>query len=134
MGVGGQKSYIKGYTGTSTKILIPKSLSGIIITNIYQNAFISKDLTTLKFDSNSGVTQIHARAFKNNSLTEIILPDTLKRLDVQAFYGNNITKVTIGAGVIMETTVFENNNNFRTAYTAQGAGTYILIDGNWVKQ
>ena len=134
MGVGGQKSYIKGYIGTSTNILIPRSLSGIIITNVYQDAFLSKSLTSLKFDNNSGITRINARAFKNNSLIEVILPDTLKNLDVQAFYGNNITKVTIGAGVTMETNVFENNNNFRTAYIAQGAGTYTLVSGTWVKQ
>ncbi|MEI8216581.1 MAG: leucine-rich repeat protein [Eubacteriales bacterium] len=138
MGTGGWKTYITGYTGTLKDILIPKVLNGITITNIYQDAFAGKGLTNLAFDQNTGIKRINARAFQNNSLTEVVLPNTLVNLDVRAFYGNNITKITIGSGVIMESSVFGNDDKFKTTYNnpGGGAGTYIYntTTKTWVKQ
>ena len=135
MGTGGHTGYIKGsYTGTSMDVYISKTFGATTATHIWQDVFANKGLTSVSFPADSGIVQIHARAFNNNNLTEIVLPDSLKNLDFGAFWNNNITKVTIGSGVILADQVFRNNNKFRDAYTANGAGTYIYKDGAWIKQ
>ena len=61
---GGWFGYLTGtYSGSATDILIPKSLSATVITNIYQDVFKGKDLTSVTFQNDSGITRIHARAF-----------------------------------------------------------------------
>lgn len=130
------KHAIMNYTGTATEISIPNSINDVNIERIYQDAFNGKNLTSVTFSADSGIVQIHARAFQNNKLTEIALPTSLKNLDIRAFYGNNITKVTIGSDVTVAGSVFGNDNLFRDAYIANGksAGTYIYTNGQWVKQ
>jgi prepilin-type N-terminal cleavage/methylation domain len=124
------------YTGSAKDIIIPKVLEGITVTGIWQEFFNNKGLTSVAFQSDSQLLQIHARAFQNNNLTEIKFPDSVTRIDVRAFYGNSITKITIGNGVAMEMNVFGDDNEFRTAYEGPngGAGTYIFADGKWEKQ
>ena len=137
MGTGGFSGYLTGsYSGDSAEILIPAKINGTTVSQIYQDAFNGKGLTAVSFASDSGVTRIHARAFQNNSLTEITLPDSVARLDYGAFAGNDITTVTIGAGVVMEGNVIGNSNSFRNAYIAAGsaAGTYVYENGSWVRQ
>ncbi len=135
LGTGGHSGYIKGsYSGTQTDVIIPKTIEGVTITNIYQDVFSGKGLSSVTFSSDSSITRIHARAFMNNSLTEIVLPSSLQIIDYGAFQNNNITKVTIGANVTIGGNVFQNNSSFLQAYSAQGAGTYIYTSGKWVKQ
>lgn len=135
MGTGGHTGYIKGsYSGSAKTVFIPRTIDGVVVTAVYQEAFMGKGLTSVTFAADSGVAEIHARAFKNNSLSEIILPASLRKLDYGAFYDNDIVKVTIGAGVEFESKVFRNSDSFRDAYYAQGAGTYAYTDGVWVKQ
>jgi len=132
---------ITSYTGTDKDIVIPKSLNingkDIIVSQIYQDAFEKKDLTSITFGNDSKISRIHARAFKNNNLTEINLPDSIKDLDYGAFMDNNITKITIGSNVVMEGHVFGNNDDFKNIYItgAGGAGTYLFVEGKgWIKQ
>lgn len=135
LGTGGHSGYIKGsYSGTQTDVTIPKTLDGVTITNIYQDVFNGKGLTSVSFSSDGSITRIHARAFMNNNLTEIVLPSSLQTIDYGAFANNNITKVTIGANVTISGNVFQNNSSFLEAYSAQGAGTYIYTAGKWEKQ
>lgn len=135
LGTGGHSGYIKGsYSGTQTDVVIPKTLDGVTITNIYQDVFSGKGLTSVSFPSDSSIVRIHARAFMNNNLTDIVLPPNLQTIDYGAFQNNNITKVTIGANVTIGGNVFQNNSSFLEAYSAQGAGTYIYTAGKWVKQ
>ncbi len=122
------------YLGTNKNIIIPRAVDATIIVGIQQDAFSGKELTTLAFEQNSAITRINARAFKNNSLLEVVLPTSLKNLDTQAFYGNSISKITIGSNVLIETKAFANDDKFKTAYIEKGAGTYVLTGGNWVKQ
>lgn len=131
---GGQKGYLKGYSGTAAKITIPGSLNGVAITHIYQDAFSNKGLTTVTFSNDSNTTRIHARAFQNNNLTTLALPDSLERIDYGAFLGNNITKITIGTNVYFEGKVINGSDAFKTAYESQGAGTYLYVNGAWIKQ
>lgn len=135
MGEGGHTGFVKGsYSGSAKDIVFPQTVDKTTITNIYQDVFSNKEITKITFDANSEVTRIHARAFQNNNLTEITLADSIKRVDYGAFLNNNITKVTIGSGVVLESKVFQNNDDFRAAYTTQGAGTYFYVDDNWIKQ
>lgn len=124
------------YTGSAKDIIIPKVLEGIPVKEIWQDFFKNKGLTSVSFENNSQLSRIHRRAFWNNNLTEIKLPDSVTQIDGWAFLGNNITKITIGNDVIMEEKVFDDNDDFRTVYNAVGggAGTYIFIDGKWEKQ
>lgn len=145
------------YVGISKNITIPESINGININEIYQDLFNNKGMTSINFSLDSEIKRIHARAFSNNKLTEIVFPESLERIDLwafrdnnlteitlpaklhtieqRAFDNNNITKITIGDNVSIGAAAFENNNDgFVAAYNAGGAGTYILIDGNWVKQ
>ena len=145
------------YSGNSKDIIIPNTIDDQSILRIGQNTFREKDLVAVAFQEGSQVEQIHARAFQGNDLTEIVLPDSLKRIDTKAFYGNPITTVKIPDGV----TTIENNafnkltkitvgnnltelkdgaingsNAFRNAYTSEngGSGTYIWNGKNWIKQ
>ncbi len=133
MGTGGHTGFIKGsYTGGHQDIVIPNMMDGVPVTQIYQDVFKDKDLTSVVIEN--GITRIHARAFQGNDLTEVVLPNSIRRVDFGAFMGNDIKKVTIGAGVVLESKVFRSNDTFNEAYAAGGAGTYIFTNGNWVKQ
>lgn len=135
MGTGGHKGFLKSsYTGSVTDLVMPLTLSNVNITHVYQDVFNGKGLTSLYFDPETLITEIHARAFNNNNLTEVVIPNSVTKLDYAAFNNNPITKITIGTNVAFETNVFRNNNAFRDVYLAQGAGTYLYINGAWVKQ
>ena len=146
------------YTGSEKNIKITTTMNGYILKEIYQDVFKGKNLTKVVFEPGINLKRIHARAFQNNELTSIVLPDSLERIDLYAFrdnnlteivippnvntieqlafYGNNITKVTIGNNVSnIGTNVFSNNTeNFKAAYAEGGAGTYVYVDENWLKQ
>lgn len=129
-------SRIFSYIGSSRDIIIPKVIDGNTLKGIWQDAFRGKGLTSLTFSKDSVITQIHARAFQDNSLTEVVLPESLTILDGLAFKGNPISKVTIGENVTLGANVFLGNDKFKTVYEEFGkaAGTYVVVDGNWIKQ
>jgi Flp pilus assembly pilin Flp len=146
------------YKGEETDIKIPSSLSGFKLKQIYQEVFRGKGLTEVVFDAGSSLLQIHAGAFRDNQLSNIILPDGIQRIDGSAFRdndlteialpesvsriewnafdGNDIKKITIGSNVAyIGTKAFANNSSgFNTAYNKFGAGTYVYSNGSWVKQ
>ena len=145
------------YSGSSKDIIIPNAIDDKSVLRIGQNTFREKDLVAVVFQEGSQVEQIHARAFQNNNLTEIVLPDSLKRIDTKAFYGNPISTVKIPDGVttiennafnkLTEITVGNNltdlkagaingSNAFRDAYTSEngGSGTYIWNGKKWIRQ
>lgn len=130
------KDSIKSYSGSLPDINIPKSVNGTIITQILQDAFRGKNLTSVIFPEDSSIKRIHARAFMNNNLTEIALPDSIERIDYGAFLDNDIVKITIGSGVLLEGNVFRNDNKFKEVYDSerQEAGTYLYVDADWEKQ
>lgn len=135
MSTGGHNGYIKGsYTGSEKDLVVPLTLDGVTISHVYQDVFNGKGLTSVNFDLETTIYEIHARAFNNNNLTVISIPESVKKLDYAAFNNNPITKITIGAGVTYESNVFRNNNVFRDIYLVQGPGTYLYVGGTWVKQ
>ncbi len=152
-----------GYTGSSKDILIPRVLDEINLKGVWQYVFANSNLNSVTFAADSEIVQIHRNAFAGNNLKEISLPAGLNRVDQYAFYNNdltsvvipdtvtriegnafsrdsnsgknNITTITIGPGVTtFGDNVFNGNDSFRDAYQLKGAGTYNLIDGQWVKQ
>lgn len=130
---GGFKGYITGsYTGNEKIIQIPAVINGTAVTQIHQDVFSGKGLTSVVIEE--GITRIHARAFKDNKLTEIVLPNSMTRLDYGAFMDSGLKKITIGHGLLIEGNVFPKNDSFITAYNLGGAGTYILSGATWVKQ
>lgn len=156
---GGHVGYLKGtYGGAPKDIIIPVKLDGTPILNIWQDTFNNKGLTTVSFESSSQIKRIHARAFYRNELSYVNLPVTLERIDLWSFMNNNLTeiklppglnyieqrafdgndlkKITIGANVtvIQDRAFGPNTEQFKQAYSSNGAGTYILNNGNWVKQ
>ncbi len=148
------------YSGTAKDILIPISIDGIDIKEIYQDAFANKGLIAVNFDENSKIVQIHARAFqdnnlksidlpdsltkidlrsfKDNQLTEIKLPPNLQRIQQKAFEGNPLTKIEISGNISADNigvdAFGDQTEQFKTAYTEGGAGTYILNGDTWVRQ
>ncbi len=106
---------------------------------IDQRAFYNNNLNEISLPS--GLKIINQRAFYNNNLSSIVIPDTVTIIDSDAFSRdnnsgkNNITTVTIGDNVTtFGNNVFHGNDSFKDAYQLTGAGTYNLIEGQWVKQ
>lgn len=162
---GWSSSHLLGpFTGNATNILIPTTIEGNPIRVIWQDVFNNKGLLSVSFESDSQIEHIHARAFRNNNLADIVLPEGLRRIDRLAFDGNNIKSVVIPNSVTtIETSAFtgieritvgsnlnfvshptgntsqlENaingNNKFRDAYLAHGAGTYVWNGNDWIKE
>ncbi|RKT44263.1 leucine-rich repeat protein [Thiocapsa rosea] len=93
-------SFLTGeYEGEDKNIKIPTTLEGTTITRIWQDVFNNKGLTTVAFENDSQIVHIHARAFRDNELTEVTLPPGLRRIDQLSFDGNNITSVVIPESV-----------------------------------
>lgn len=146
------------YSGDSRDIVIPAQLDGVSVSMIYQDVFKGKELVSVEFEEGSLVSRIHARAFFDNELSEIILPASVERIDLWAFRNNNISQitlpdklhtiedlafegnklnqVTIGSGVrsIGSRAFGKETEQFVKAYNDGGAGTYELINGVWVKR
>jgi prepilin-type N-terminal cleavage/methylation domain-containing protein len=84
-----------GYRGSSKDIFIPSVLDGIILKGIWQEVFRDKGLTSVIFAADSEINQIHGSAFRNNKLTEISLPDSLKTIDHNAYRDNHLQEVIL---------------------------------------
>lgn len=149
---------IGSYSGGSSSILIPEQLEGEIVREIGQDVFNSKGLVSVSFQNSSQLERIHARAFNNNNLSNIDLPNTLTRIDLwsfrdnnlttiklpeglhtieqRAFDGNELSEITIGSNVTqIDLRAFgENTAAFKQAYEIGGAGTYSWNGESWIKQ
>lgn len=157
-GSGGWSGFLTGsYTGSSKNIVLPKSIGDELITQIHQDVFRGKGLISVSFANNSEINRIHARAFQNNDLTTVVLPNSLTRIDTRAFYDNpiltveipnnvttienkafnNLTEIKVGSNLTnISNGAINGSNTFREAYLSEsgGAGTYIWDEENWVKQ
>ena len=149
-------NFISGeYIGSAKNIVFPSEVEGRTITRIWQDVFNGKGLMSVSFAGDSQIEHIHARAFQDNNLSQIDFPDTLERIDLRSFRNNNLTElrfpeslrtieqnafagneinsITIGSGVTIGDQAFgETTANFNSVY--DGAGTYNLIDDEWIKQ
>ena len=106
----------KPYTGTSQSITIPDKIDGTIVELILSDAFNANNelqtvkLTSVNFTSASELKRIHARAFANNELTSLHLPDSIERIDLRAFINNKISYLKLPPNLVeIEQNVFNDN-------------------------
>ncbi|GEM_PF-6074908 len=129
------------------------------VTEIGSSAFEDNLLAEITIPNS--VISIGGSAFSGNPLTELVIPDSVEVIGRGAFESNyDLTRITIPSNVTIDGHAFyqgyyytlstiiigENvelgddllgeNNDFRTAYAAGGAGTYEMnmADHTWVKQ
>lgn len=112
LGLGDKSTFITTYTGSGSSIEIPQSINDVTITGIA------------------------AGVFQGKGLTEITLPSTVKAIETTAFLGNNINRITIGAGVSIADKAFSGSDKFIETYSDAGsaAGTYVYEQGKWVRE
>ena len=124
------------------------------INRIHGHAFRDNNLKEIIFPDT--LKRIDGNSFRNNQLQEVILPDSVTTVEQDAFRDNKITKIEIGNNVALGNFAFQNNpvevitigegvtlgdqlikqhsNEFKDVYERDGAGTYKLVNGQWVKQ
>lgn len=113
---------VTGYAGTATKITIPSTIDGkamygvasnfelgtateVTISSgiecLYGGAFENATLLTkVTFAPNSKVKKIGQRTFKNTSISQLVLPDSVEEIGIEALsYCPNLTTVHLGANL-----------------------------------
>jgi len=116
------------YYGEEKNYTIPEG-----VTIIGAGAFSTRQLTGIVIPNS--VTTIEPKAFFDNELTAVKIPEKVTTIGDGAFFDNPITSVTIGAGVNIGRSSFD-NYDFYYAYSNYGrrAGTYVLRNGYWSRQ
>ncbi|MGI6580453.1 MAG: leucine-rich repeat protein [Saccharofermentanales bacterium] len=84
---------ITGYTGESKDVEIPEKIDGKPVTVIGWKAFADNQLTGVTIPDS--VTEIRWGAFAENQLTSVTIPDSVTTIEGYAFYKNQLTDVTI---------------------------------------
>lgn len=117
------------WTNEITTLAIPDS-----VIKIESFAFSSNRLTSL--DLGNSVETIGWSTFANNKLTSLVIPVSMREIQNFAFGNNELTSITIGDEVsIGDNLLTYENNYFRDAYYADGAGAYSgTQEGTWSKQ
>jgi hypothetical protein len=85
---------ITGYGGSETSITIPSSIAGKPVTRIGSNAFIDNTSITSVIIPDT-VLRIESSAFQNSAITSIDLGEGVGYIGSNAFNGANLTSVTI---------------------------------------
>jgi tetratricopeptide (TPR) repeat protein len=123
---GKQTVTILGYKGQRMEVHIPNYINGIPVTSIKMMAFNLKPLTKLKLPAT--LIEIGPFAFFGNSLTSIVIPDSVREIGSSAFeqISGEITDITIGSDVNVFRDAFGTLNSFAKIYNAMGkkAGRY----------
>ena len=85
---------ISGYNGSVKDVIIPEKLYGLPVTVIGSRAFRDKGLTSVTFPNS--VTRIEAEAFERNStLTRVTFGSGLKMIGESAFSGTNLGELIL---------------------------------------
>ena len=117
-----------------TSITIPDNVTNIggeEITAGYTGAFANNQLTNLIIGN--GVTRIGEKAFANNPLISVTIPDSVASFDKNIFAGaRNLTQISIGANVNFTGTE-RLPFNFEIYYVGNNrqAGIYSFSNNNW---
>ena len=150
----GSSATITGYTGSGGSVNIPSTIDGKTVTAIAWAAFSNKNITSVTLPDS--ITYIGHSAFSGNQLTEVSIPDSVISIANAAFVGNQLTSVTIPDSVtFIGNNAFTSNNinsitiganvtlgevSFEWAFdedyekSEKAAGTYILVNTDWVLQ
>jgi len=104
---------IVGYNGGGTDIIIPSRIHGRPVTDIDNSAFAGLGLASVVIGSY--IWSIGDRAFYNNQLTEIVIPDNIVFgwpgifVGNWAFAGNRLVKAELGRFTFFSVGTFQNN-------------------------
>jgi len=107
--------------------------------NKYDASYGGKDNFAGDLIIPEGVIRIGSMAFFNNAIVTLYLPNSLKYIGQEAFIGNPLRKITIGAdvelienyGIIKEGPI---PNSFKKVYESNGQkkGVYELKNKKWI--
>jgi len=116
-------------------LVIPDSVESIGI-GAFENNFIGyQSFGTITFGT--GLTSIPQGAFKRNGIKSVSLPENITLIEDEAFFGNTIGQIIIGAGVEIEsdTSFGTRGASFKKFYDDGGkkAGEYGYTADFWVK-
>src|SRR5574344_699206 len=101
-------------------VIIPSAIDSVPVTSIGNFAFKNNNLTNLVIPSS--VTSIGEIAFSNNNLTNLVIPSSVTSIGAYAFENNNVTNLTIPSSVTsIGAYAFE--NNLLTSVTINGTPT-----------
>jgi len=99
------------YNGIRQTIRIPPQIQGMTVTEIGNEAFQNKQLTSVTIPNS--VTIIGVYAFPNNQLTNVTIPNSVTVIGDWAFYQNQLTSVTIPNSVTVIGEAAFNHNQLR---------------------
>lgn len=116
--LGGGKYALVGFEEGEEKdseLVIPKMITGDhgdgVVVEIKEGAFSGEDISSVTIGS--GVEVIGERAFCEASLTEVVIPDSVKEIKDEAFYNTNLNSLSISASSCLEkigTSAFEGSS------------------------
>ena len=78
---------------TIKDVVIPEKINGVPVTSIGEKAFYTNSLTSVVIPDS--VTSIGNSAFRKNKLTSVIIPNSVATINGGAFSENNLTSVVI---------------------------------------
>ena len=116
---------ITDYINTTEKnIIIPDNFDGVAVETIGKDAFKQNQLTEVSIPNS--VKSIGEFAFHFNKLTEVSIPNSVNSIGAAAFHTNELTKVSIGNSVTsIGKNAFRNNN-----LTEVSIGNLVKIIGD----
>jgi len=123
----GVSAIVNSYSGTSTDVVIPATITlagnTVPVTRIEIRAFLFENLTSVVLPSS--LEAIGDGAFYGNVLTELVIPAGVEYIGETAFAANQITSLVVPDAVALDVGAFENNNI--ATLTLQGSPEYVQV-------
>jgi len=118
---------ITGYSGSVRAVTIPAAIEGLPVTEIANNAFASRNITSVVIPAS--VTTIGDGAFSNcQQLASITLHNNITSIGMNAFRRTAITSITLPSGItIINQGLFAECRNLASIVIPEGV-TVIGVD------
>ena len=99
---------ISNNTPCPRNVVIPATINSMPVTTIAENAFKDKSLTSVIIPDS--ITTIKENAFKNNDITDAILGNGITAIEDYAFYNNKLKSIKLPNGITtVEDYIFQYN-------------------------
>ncbi|QJR44454.1 leucine-rich repeat domain-containing protein [Mycoplasma miroungirhinis] len=99
------------YDNEEKTIIIKKVIFPETLEIIEEGAFYSLGLEVVDFSKTTKLKSIKEKAFADNNISELILPDSVSNLGVSAFANNKIENLTLSKNLkVLNSFVFYHNN------------------------